>query len=27
LNEIDKTKDWEEHLVHILKSCQVHYKR
>ncbi|RHZ81267.1 hypothetical protein Glove_122g78 [Diversispora epigaea] len=27
LNEIDKTKDWEEHLVHILKSCQVYYKR
>ncbi|CAI2201131.1 13903_t:CDS:1, partial [Funneliformis geosporum] len=21
LNEIDATKDWEEHLVHIFKSC------
>ena len=27
LSEIDSTKDWEEHLVHIFKSCQVHYKR
>ena len=27
LNEIDKTKDWEKHLVHIFKSCLVHYKR
>lgn len=27
LNEIDETKDWEEHLVHIFKSCHVHYKR
>ncbi|CAB4428174.1 unnamed protein product [Rhizophagus irregularis] len=27
LNEIDNTKDWEEHLVHIFRSCLVHYKR
>jgi len=27
LNEIDNIKDWEEHLVHIFKSYQVHYKR
>ncbi|CAG8763676.1 33904_t:CDS:2, partial [Racocetra persica] len=27
LNEIDKTKSWEDHLVHIFKSCHVHYKR
>ena len=27
LSEIDETKDWEEHLVHIFKSCRVHYKR
>ena len=27
LNKIDATKDWEEHLIHILKSYQVHYKR
>ena len=27
LNKIDATKDWQEHLVHIFKSCQVHYKR
>ncbi|CAG8727118.1 17748_t:CDS:10, partial [Cetraspora pellucida] len=27
LNEIDKTKDWEDHLIYIFKSCQVHYKR
>ncbi|CAB4390879.1 unnamed protein product [Rhizophagus irregularis] len=27
LNKIDSTKDWKEHLIHILKSYQVHYKR
>lgn len=27
LNEIDETKNWEEHLIHIFKSCKVHYKR
>lgn len=27
LNEIDSTRDWEEHLVHIFKSCRVHYQR
>ena len=27
LNEIDKTKDWKKHLIHIFKSCLVHYKR
>jgi hypothetical protein len=27
LNEKDNTKDWEEHLIHIFKSCRVHYKR
>ena len=27
LNELDSTKDWKEHLVHIFKSCKVHYKR
>src|SRR5215470_11946778 len=27
LSEIDKTKNWEEHLVYIFKSCRVHYKR
>ncbi|CAI2187127.1 16126_t:CDS:10 [Funneliformis geosporum] len=27
LNEIDKTRNWEEHLVHFFKSCKVHYKR
>ena len=27
LNEIDKTKNWKDHLLYIFKSCQVHYKR
>lgn len=27
LNEIDTTKDWEEHLINVFKSCHVHYKR
>ncbi|CAI2192357.1 6159_t:CDS:2, partial [Funneliformis geosporum] len=26
LNEIDKTRNWEEYLVHFFKSCKVHYK-
>ena len=27
LAELDTSKTWNEHLVHIFKSCQVHYKR
>ncbi|RGB34888.1 hypothetical protein C1646_759990 [Rhizophagus diaphanus] len=27
LSKIYLTKDWEEHFTHILKSCQMHYKR
>ena len=27
LAELDNSKNWEEHLLHILKSCKVHYKR
>ncbi|CAB4418706.1 unnamed protein product [Rhizophagus irregularis] len=27
LNEIDVTKNWEEHLINVFKSCHVHYKR
>ncbi|CAB4403556.1 unnamed protein product [Rhizophagus irregularis] len=27
LNDIDRTKSWEEHLIHIFKSCKVHYQR
>ena len=27
LNEIDKTKNWKEHLIHLFKACRVHYKK
>jgi hypothetical protein len=27
LNEMDATKNWEEHLINVFKSCRVHYKR
>ncbi|PKY31472.1 hypothetical protein RhiirB3_475209 [Rhizophagus irregularis] len=27
LNEMDATKNWENHLINIFKSCYVHFKR
>ncbi|UZO23090.1 uncharacterized protein OCT59_015434 [Rhizophagus irregularis] len=27
LNEMDATKNWENHLINVFKSCYVHFKR